>query len=112
MTSEERCGIIEQPPPTCPLIDRVKGDTLDALCCIKRICKGDTDEIRDLLDEMENLIDLAAEEMEDIRERVENIRAWRNEWKARAIDLDEDSPSFPGLTLASGGTTKYHKEEK
>ena len=90
-TSEEIYGITKQPPPTCPLIDEALKEVERCQKRIMRYEKSDEDELRDMLSDVESNLGSVSGYgksglLEDIRERVEAIRAWGEEWKQLALE--------------------------
>lgn len=62
-TSERRFGIMQQPPPTCPMIDEL-------ILIIKQ-------------QKLAHEVDMI-HKLEYIRTNTKNIRAWGQEWKTAA----------------------------
>lgn len=90
-TSEELYGITKQPPPTCPLIDDALKEVNGCQKRIRNYERADEDELRDMLSDVESNLGTVSGYrnsglLEDIRQRVEEIRAWGEEWKRLAIE--------------------------
>ena len=65
--SEKIYGVVQQPSPTCPLIDDV----------INSLCNSDYDKL--------------ACKLENIRQHVKDIRSWGEQWKQLAIKNEHKS---------------------
>nr|DAH57221.1 MAG TPA: hypothetical protein [Caudoviricetes sp.] len=89
MNSEKRYGIVEQPKDTCPLLDNMLGKMLKAQSKIEEALKGDDlslEDMRNLLIGLHSaLIEDGGITVEEIRERVIEIRAWGQAWKEEAL---------------------------
>lgn len=91
-TSEEIHEISQQPPPTCEIIDKALKEINDTQRRIRGYEKSDEDELRDMLSDVEsNIASLSGYGqsglLEDIRDRVTEIRQWGEEWKKYALSL-------------------------
>lgn len=93
-TSEERHGITPQPPPGCPLID----DAISAMDKVLRKthnyekCKHECDieELHAMLWEVEYTVSDycgRGNKLDAIRQRLEEVRAWGEEWKQYALEI-------------------------
>ena len=93
-TSEERHGITAQPPPGCPLIE----DAISAMDKVLRKthnyekCKDEADigELHAILWEVEYTVSDycgRGNKLDAIRQRLEEVRAWGEEWKQYALEL-------------------------
>ena len=93
-TSEETHGITAQPPPGCPLIDAAI-EAMDKVLLKTHNyekCKGEADieELQSMLWEVEYIVsDYSArgDKLNEIRHRLEEVRAWGEEWKQYALEL-------------------------
>lgn len=85
MTSEQKHGIAKQPQDTCPLLDGMLTKMLKAHSKIEEALGNDEitlDDIRDLIIGLHSaLIEDGQISIENIRERVIEIRAWGQAWK-------------------------------
>lgn len=90
MNSEKRFGIQAQPAETCPMINEVIEKINEALNILNvRSRVDDIDDLRNVcLDAIWELEDLE-QTMERIRDRAVDIRAWGQEWKELAKELEE-----------------------
>lgn len=93
MTNEQRFEIAPQPEATCPMIDAI----IKKLNSVERSIRGfqnldDVDELKEVIDSIHSDLfswnDLESD-LEKIRNHVEKIRNWGEEWKQLAINLDE-----------------------
>lgn len=97
MTSEEGYGIQEQPSPTCPMIDALNKNLRDAWSAMKGYYRDDDSEsLRSRLAEVEFLLFGAGGDaearLEAIRDHVERVRLWGQEWKEFALSTLEGQP--------------------
>lgn len=89
-TSESVFGLPEQPPNTCPMIDKAKKIIAKLSTRIKGYKKvDDVEELLDMLSDVEWDIDISSD-LEDIRTNAENIRAWGQAWKDYAKSLQQE----------------------
>jgi hypothetical protein len=94
-TSEQRHMVGAQPEETCPIIDKAVncvGKVMDALHGYERI--EDTEELKKILSyieiELSNAVGYRGNGLlEDIRERVKEIRSWGQDWKMTALKYHE-----------------------
>lgn len=89
-TSEEVHGIREQPAPTCPMLDSVIRDLQKAMQDLHRWerDKEDAEALANRCEYAEWHIGSIEEKLEKIRGHVEEIRAWGQEWKDLAKELE------------------------
>ena len=94
LTSEEIHEITAQPPPGCPLIDAVIAAAEKSAKKIRGWEKlkdeSDIGELHDMLWDVEQTLDFFQgrhNDMDKIRERLEEVRAWGEEWKQYALKL-------------------------
>ncbi len=87
-TSEEQLGIIEQPPESCPLVNAV----LSTVEIGKRETYGwkhmDEADLREAVEYAEWRLEQIEGEIELVRDANESIRAWGQEWKELALELE------------------------
>ena len=86
-TSESVLGLPEQPPNTCPMIDKAQKIIAKLSTRIKGYKK--VDDVEELLSDVEWDIDISSD-LEDIRTNAENIRAWGQAWKDYAKSLQQE----------------------
>ena len=93
-TSEDLYGISPQPAPTCPMIDEIIRQLDDAEAHIRGYQKcEDPAELREMIELVERELfswDTPKSTLEKIREHVESIRAWGEEWKQACLALSEE----------------------
>jgi DNA repair exonuclease SbcCD ATPase subunit len=89
-TSEERLGIREQPDPTCPMLDSVIRELQRATKELDRWQrdKEDAEALATRCEYAEWRLGGIEEELEKIRSHVSEIRAWGQEWKDLAKELE------------------------
>jgi len=96
LTSEQAHGIVAQPPPGRPLIDAAIAGAERVLSKIKRYEKTDeVKELHDMLWEVEYTVnDFCGRnnKLDEIRHRLEEVRAWGEEWKQYALSLSTLNP--------------------
>jgi hypothetical protein len=97
-TSESERDIVEQPEPTCPLIDEALKEVDLANRKIRRNGREDESELREMLDDVETcLASLSGYRksglLEDIRTRTQEIRHWGEQWKRYALYLEDNTPT-------------------
>lgn len=80
-TSETLYGITEQPSPTCPMIDEAIASLRKALKSLSGWKKMDEEQLKDACDYAEWHLSNAEGEMEQVRDHVESVRAWGQQWK-------------------------------
>lgn len=89
MTSERAHGISEQPGDTCPKIDAVISEIREAIkCCERRFKTDEPEDLQRLLLDAQDYLDNLEDKLESIRAHVVKIRSWGQEWKDRALELD------------------------
>lgn len=94
MSSEKRLGISAQPSDTCPMIDKV----IESVNEFNRITRGyerceDLGELRNMIDRIDSELFWSPSidrRMEEIRAHVIKIRAWGQEWKDKALELEKE----------------------
>ena len=84
-TSEEIFEISKQPEATCPMIDKI----ITAIESVEKLVKKprygwEGVDVEDLLSDVEYELFGLASDMEEIRDNVELIRTWGQEWKIEA----------------------------
>ena len=102
MPSEAKFGISPQPPATCPLIDDAIKVIEKCLDLSRRPERSTYEELVSEVEDIHNeLVDLVSGRywscctMEKIRENVENVRKWGQEWKDLAKSLDDNYVDNP-----------------
>lgn len=96
--SEELYGISPQPLDTCPVINEVQNEAKKLSNLMRGYKKvDDIEALHDMLWEVEYFLDnniLGGSEcaVERIRTNIGNIRAWGQEWKDHAKDIDPKVP--------------------
>ena len=97
MASEELYEITEQPSPTCPLIDESIRSVRKALEALKGWKKMEEDDLRSACDYAEWYLSSAEGEIEVVRDHVEKVRAWGQEWK----DLAKEHAPKPENSISA-----------
>jgi hypothetical protein len=95
MTSEERHSIDEQPEETCPLVDKLINNASAVLQNIRFYERYD--DIKILHDMMWNVEYHGSDiegQAEQIRAANVAIRCWGEQWKQRALQLEEEVVSL------------------
>ena len=95
MSNESRLEIREQPEPTCPMIDEI----IKSLDGVSREIRGfkkvdDAETLRDMLDSVDSALfcwDSIEDKLEAIRNHVDGIRKWGDEWKRLALKIEEEA---------------------
>ncbi len=99
--SEDLYGIRKQPADTCPLINAIQGEAKKLANIMRGYKKlngiNDIEKLHDILWEVEYFLDnniIGGSEcaLERVRDNIENIRAWGQEWKTHAKEVDPKVP--------------------
>ena len=91
VTSEQIHGVPDQPPPTCPLVDKAIQVVEQIQRDIKGFDRADESELRDMLSWVDRwLADLVGYRgngmLEDIRTANSKVREWGQGWKDLALE--------------------------
>ncbi len=100
--SETLYGISRQPAPACPTINAAIDDVVKLQRRIKGYERAEEDELRDMLSDVEYLLgELCGYgrtgTLEDLRDRITDVRAWGQEWKDLAKEHTPLEPAEPSL---------------
>lgn len=90
MTNEQKYGILGQPKDTCPLLDNMLAKMLKAQDKIGEALETELslEDMRNLLIGLHSaLIEDGELAIEEIRERVIEIRAWGQAWKEKTLEI-------------------------
>ncbi|MFA6043337.1 MAG: hypothetical protein WC718_00005 [Phycisphaerales bacterium] len=84
-TSEERCGIMPQPPPVCLSITPPQEKVIEALGYLLQLrdCTAPVASAR-LVNLIEDHLRPVEAELEEVRNQCAALRAWGTAWKRRA----------------------------
>ena len=88
-TSEERLSIMPQPPDSCPLVDAVLTTVTTGLGETYGWKNMNEDDLREAAEYAEWRLEQIKGEIEEVREANQLIRAWGQEWKDLAKELDD-----------------------
>lgn len=99
MTSEKEYEITKQPEETCPLVDKaIKAVTLaqDHLSGYEKLEEAELKHVIWLVElELGEIVGYRGQgSLEDIRESNQRLRQWGQEWKEKALELDEELESL------------------
>jgi hypothetical protein len=99
-TSEERCGIMPQPPPVCIAITPPQEKVIEALSLLSQLreCTSPIASNR-LMDMIEECLAPVEPELEEVRNQCSKLRQWGKAWKLRAkMEMEINSlPNDPGM---------------
>jgi hypothetical protein len=95
--SEELYGVRPQPADTCPLIDAIKKEAKDIQKKMYNYEKMDETELKDILWHIDNFLHENISggsqcAIERVRDNISTIRAWGQEWKDYAKQVDPKVP--------------------
>lgn len=92
MTSEAILGIVEQPEPTCPDIDKAIKELDNLISMCRHSEKMDENELRSVVESVDWELPSIIEAFEELRRANQSIREWGQEWKEKAKELLEANP--------------------
>lgn len=89
MTSEQINGIVEQPEPTCPDIDKAIKELDNLISMCRHSEKMDEKELRNVVESVDWELPSIIGIFEELRRANQAIREWGQEWKDKAKELSE-----------------------
>lgn len=96
-TSEERCGIIPQPPPVCLAITPPQEKVIEALSLLAQLRECTSPIASDrLMGMIAECLSPVEAELEEIRNQCAKLRQWGEAWKRRA-KMEMEINSLPNI---------------